>query len=121
MKKLSIILALFVGFSVTTLAQEKVTTNTKTEEYEMANEKMPMKDHVCTKDCKDGKHLYKHGEKGHKCSEACMKMHAKDMHEGHTHDMDMKHECSKACKDGKHMYKHGEKGHKCDTNCKKMK
>jgi hypothetical protein len=32
-----------------------------------------MKAHVCTAACKDGKHVYAHGEKGHVCTEACMK------------------------------------------------
>ncbi|MGB5025465.1 MAG: hypothetical protein WBO44_08955 [Saprospiraceae bacterium] len=33
-----------------------------------------MKDHVCTVACKDGAHVYAHGEKGHTCGEACKKM-----------------------------------------------
>lgn len=32
-----------------------------------------MKEHVCTSACKDGKHVYAHGEKGHECTDACMK------------------------------------------------
>ena len=28
------------------------------------------KEHVCTPACKDGKHVYAHGEKGHKCTAA---------------------------------------------------
>jgi len=33
-----------------------------------------MKDHVCTVACKDGAHVYAHGEKGHVCGDACKKM-----------------------------------------------
>lgn len=29
------------------------------------------KDHVCTDACKNGNHVYAHGEKGHTCTEAC--------------------------------------------------
>jgi hypothetical protein len=32
-----------------------------------------MKAHVCTAACKDGKHVYAHGEKGHVCGAECMK------------------------------------------------
>jgi hypothetical protein len=32
-----------------------------------------MKAHVCTAACKDGKHVYAHGEKGHVCGPECMK------------------------------------------------
>lgn len=35
---------------------------------------MTTKKHVCTDEChKSGKHVYAHGEKGHTCTEACMK------------------------------------------------
>ncbi|MFI5148236.1 MAG: hypothetical protein ACHQRM_00770 [Bacteroidia bacterium] len=72
--------------------------------------KMAMKDHSCTAACKDGKHMYAHGEKGHTCGKECKSM-------GST----MKeHTCTPACKDGKHMYAHGEKGHTCTADCKKM-
>lgn len=30
-----------------------------------------LKDHVCTDACKDGNHVYAHGEKGHVCTDAC--------------------------------------------------
>lgn len=61
--------------------------------------------HVCTDQCKDGNHLYAHGEEGHTCSEACMKTHS----------------CTEACKDGNHVYAHGEKGHECaSADCGKM-
>jgi hypothetical protein len=29
--------------------------------------------HACTEQCKDGNHVYVHGEEGHTCSEECMK------------------------------------------------
>jgi len=32
---------------------------------------MNTKPHVCTAACKDGKHVYAHGEKGHTCTAAC--------------------------------------------------
>lgn len=37
-------------------------------------EAMAEKDHVCTDKCKDGNHLYAHGEKGHTCTAECGKM-----------------------------------------------
>ncbi|MBI3502279.1 MAG: hypothetical protein HY063_10845 [Bacteroidetes bacterium] len=40
----------------------------------MNDKKMEMKDHVCTSACKDGKHVYAHGEKGHVCGPECKKM-----------------------------------------------
>ena len=30
-----------------------------------------LKDHVCNGACKDGKHVYAHGEKGHVCTPEC--------------------------------------------------
>ena len=35
---------------------------------------MEMKGHVCTSACKEGKHVYAHGEKGHVCGPECKKM-----------------------------------------------
>ncbi len=32
---------------------------------------MALKDHVCTDACKNGNHVYAHGEKGHVCTDAC--------------------------------------------------
>jgi hypothetical protein len=40
--------------------------------------KKEMKEHVCTDACKNGKHVYAHGEKGHTCTKACKKMMKKD-------------------------------------------
>ena len=76
---------------------------------------MPLKEHVCTKACKDGNHVYAHGEKGHVCTEECKKMAAAT-----NTAMPLKqHICTKACKNGKHVYAHGEKGHVCTKECKK--
>jgi hypothetical protein len=60
--------ALLIAVSITNLsyAQEKQDT------------KMEMKEHKCTSACKDGKHVYAHGEKGHVCTKACKKMIKKD-------------------------------------------
>ncbi|MBI5857577.1 MAG: hypothetical protein HZB42_07985 [Sphingobacteriales bacterium] len=35
------------------------------------SETADLKDHVCTDACKDGNHVYAHGEKGHTCTDAC--------------------------------------------------
>jgi hypothetical protein len=64
--------------------------------------------HVCTDACKDGNHLYAHGEEGHTCSEACMKSGSKA------------HACTDKCKDGNHVFAHGEEGHTCTAECSKM-
>lgn len=37
------------------------------------SETAELKDHVCTDACKDGNHVYAHGEKGHVCTDACKK------------------------------------------------
>lgn len=43
-----------------------------------ANAQTPKKDnlkkHQCTKQCTNGKHLYKHGEKNHTCDADCKKI-----------------------------------------------
>ncbi len=77
---------------------------TSVSNYSFAQE---MKAHKCGSMCKDGKHMYAHGEKEHECTEACM---------GSMKD----HQCTSGCKDGKHLYAHGEKGHECTKACKKM-
>lgn len=41
---------------------------------EKQDSKMEMKEHKCTAACKDGKHAYAHGEKGHECTKECKKM-----------------------------------------------
>jgi hypothetical protein len=37
-------------------------------------ETAPLKEHKCTAACKNVKHVYAHGEKGHKCGPECKKM-----------------------------------------------
>ncbi len=41
---------------------------------EKQENKMELKEHKCTDACKNGKHMYAHGEKGHVCGKACKKM-----------------------------------------------
>ncbi len=50
-------------------------TMDKAADKKMAD--MNTKEHVCTAACKDGKHVYAHGEKGHTCTAACHKSMAK--------------------------------------------
>ena len=67
MKKLFLsiaVLGMFVVMSAQT-TQTKTTTKSST--------KPALKEHVCTAACKDGKHVYAHGEKGHACTDACKK------------------------------------------------
>ena len=61
------------------------------------------KAHACTADCKDGNHVYAHGDIGHTCTEA-----------------GAAHACTDKCKDGSHVYAHGENGHTCTADCAKM-
>lgn len=70
------------------------------------------KPHVCTSACKNGQHMYAHGEKGHTCGKECKAMNAGKAAEGKPHV------CTAACKNGQHMYAHGEKGHVCTAACK---
>lgn len=92
MKKVFLVVAL-AGFVFAANAQV-AQKDSKQKKGKAKTEQMVMKDHVCTAACKDGKHMYAHGEKGHVCSEAC--------------NMDMKHA------------KHGQKGHVCTADCMKM-
>lgn len=61
-KQIATALLLAVATTNVSYAQEKQDT------------KMEMKEHKCTGACKDGKHVYAHGEKGHVCGRACKKM-----------------------------------------------
>ncbi len=70
MKKVFLV-ATIASFSFAAFAQEKM--ESKDGKMEMKST-MKMKDHVCNKDCKAGKCSYKHGEKGHVCTDACKKM-----------------------------------------------
>jgi len=89
------------------------TTEEKATETTAAKEEMALKEHVCNEACAEGKHAYVCGEKGHKCSEECMKKHAE-------HGKMKKHVCTEACADGKHAYVCGEKGHECSAECMAM-
>ena len=75
-----------------------------------STDKGKKKKHQCTEQCANGKHMYKHGEKKHKCGASCKTA---------SSTMELKdHVCTEQCANGKHMYAHGEKGHICDANCK---
>ncbi|MCB9169854.1 MAG: hypothetical protein H6594_05805 [Flavobacteriales bacterium] len=107
MKRALIIAALLVG---TTSIRAQEGASSKDKEAMQA----PLKEHVCTDACKQaGHHVYAHGEKGHVCSEECMKMHGEEGMREHV--------CTDACKKaGHHVYAHGEKGHVCSEECMKM-
>ncbi|MGQ0738449.1 MAG: hypothetical protein ACT4OJ_05260 [Bacteroidota bacterium] len=113
MKKLLSLLAIMAMFSFVACNNEKKDDKTKadgadkieTTVKDASTTTTQLVAHVCTDQCKDGNHLYAHGEEGHTCSEACMKSHS----------------CTEACKDGNHVYAHGEKGHTCaSADCGKM-
>ncbi len=97
MKKLVLSLSLFAFVALTANAQEKATPTTGSKATPTTSTSSPkpaakpatpttspkpttetapvvMKDHVCTVACKDGAHVYAHGEKGHTCGDACKKM-----------------------------------------------
>ena len=73
MKKLFFIMAFYLGFATISFAQVKQETKKEAPKKEQADQKT-QKDHVCSAACKDGKHVYKHGEKGHVCSKECKKL-----------------------------------------------
>lgn len=56
--------------SADTKKEETPAAKTEDAKPAMASEK----EHVCTDKCKDGTHLYAHGEKGHTCTDECKKM-----------------------------------------------
>ena len=67
MKKLFLSVAVIGMFTV---------LNAQTSQSLPANKessKPMLKEHSCTAACKDGKHVYAHGEKGHVCTDACHK------------------------------------------------
>jgi len=49
------------------MAQQSTTTTDSTTNTTT----VALKDHVCTDACKNGNHVYAHGEKGHTCTDAC--------------------------------------------------
>ncbi len=62
MKKVILVVTLLLGIVLTGMAQDR----------KMKKERK-MK-HECTEMCKDKKHVYKHGERKHKCSKECHAM-----------------------------------------------
>lgn len=76
MKKFFISILVFAAISFTACSENKKAKEAKapekTEETKpaMAAEK----DHVCADKCKEGNHVYAHGEKEHTCSEECAAM-----------------------------------------------
>ncbi|MBK6859170.1 MAG: hypothetical protein IPK91_12245 [Saprospiraceae bacterium] len=88
MKKLVLFFSLAACVAVSSNAQSTSTPTEKAPKTATPKEKtgavsvkptaetapVAMKDHVCTVACKDGAHVYAHGEKGHTCGEACKKM-----------------------------------------------
>jgi len=67
MKKLFLSVAVIGMFAVMSAQTTQTKTTTK------STTKPALKEHVCTAACKDGKHVYAHGEKGHVCTDACKK------------------------------------------------
>jgi hypothetical protein len=119
MKKVIFFLVFLSGISFAMNAQS---TEKNKQSSTTSMDKMQLKDHVCTADCKDGKHVYVHGEKGHVCTADCKKMtsESEKMPNGSDKMVLKDHVCTVNCKDGKHVYLHGEKGHVCTADCKKM-
>lgn len=76
LRSLSLLL-LISGFSATMSAQEtpkKHVCKTESCKKKHAKKNAEGKDHACTEACHaEGKHVYKHGEKGHVCDESCKK------------------------------------------------
>ncbi|HRI00915.1 MAG TPA: hypothetical protein PK006_07685 [Saprospiraceae bacterium] len=97
-----------IGFAVLFTALTVVIAQAQT-----AKKDKPKK-HQCTEQCSNGRHIYKHGEKKHKCDASCNPT---------STTIEMKdHVCTDACHSaGKCVMAHGEKGHTCDANCKKLK
>ncbi len=51
--------------------ETKQAPKTETKSDMSTDQTMDSREHVCSATCKDGKHVYAHGEKGHKCTSAC--------------------------------------------------
>lgn len=74
MKKLMLVLAISgLAFAGNAQNDKKETKKETAKTEKSAKPEMKMKEHVCTDACKDGKHMYAHGEKGHVCTDACKK------------------------------------------------
>lgn len=71
LRKLSLLL-LISGFAISTYAQETPQQPPQTKETKEMKKPKKLKKHVCTEACHtSGKHVYKHGEKGHVCDANC--------------------------------------------------
>lgn len=66
MKK-TVLFLLLAAFSTGTFAA----SHENFQQKRKRKAKSAMKAHVCTAACKDGKHMYAHGEKGHVCGPEC--------------------------------------------------
>lgn len=110
------VLICFILISMYTSAQTKtpVTPLPKSNVTVIASEND--KEHICTSSCKNGKHKYIHGEKGHKCGALCMRTMSKN-----KASTLKEHICTVSCINGIHVYAHGEKGHQCNASCQKAK
>lgn len=79
MKKILTVMAAAALFLSVACNNEKKDDKAKTNEpakTDMTGKEDPAKlaDHVCTDKCKDGNHVYAHGEKGHVCTAKCSNM-----------------------------------------------
>jgi hypothetical protein len=77
MRKIFVIIVI-AAFTIGLNAQEKKachadSAKAKKETADTCKMKKELKEHKCTSECKDGKHVYVCGEKGHVCSDACKK------------------------------------------------
>ena len=66
-----------VSFAACNNSKKSDKDGTKTESAPADNKSGEMaseKEHVCTDKCKDGNHVYAHGEKGHTCTAECKSM-----------------------------------------------
>jgi len=118
MKHLTILLVLVFAALSFSLAQDKKADPQKSPKNVKKAMVMQLKDHVCTDACKEGKHVFKHGEKGHVCTSECKQA---EMNKQKKGPMSLKeHTCTSACTEGNHSYLHGEKGHVCTEACKAM-
>jgi hypothetical protein len=88
--------------------KENTTTTIAPDAKDAGTTTVADKEHACGAECKDGNHVYAHGEKDHACGDACKK-------DGAANE----HKCGAECKDGNHVYAHGEKDHACGDACMK--
>lgn len=64
-----LIVVITVGVMAVSLARPLPVQGPKKDST--ATQTMTPKAHVCTAACKNGKHMYAHGEKGHLCTKNC--------------------------------------------------